>query len=73
MEAKLPAGQRYGWHSLRRAFATEMKDTPLKKLCYLGGWKDATVLLDAYQRPDDATMRTALEHRKQLSAGGLTG
>jgi len=30
-----------GYHSLRRQFATEMKDTPLKDLAYLGGWKDA--------------------------------
>jgi hypothetical protein len=30
-----------GWHSLRRKFATDLKETPLAALCYLGGWKDA--------------------------------
>jgi hypothetical protein len=26
-----------GWHSLRRKFAPELKHTPLKDLCYVGG------------------------------------
>lgn len=29
-----------GWHSLRRKFATELKHTPLKDLCYLGHWAE---------------------------------
>ena len=31
---------RTGFHSLRRKFATELKDVPLPDLCALGGWKD---------------------------------
>ncbi len=37
--------QRYGWHSFRRKFATELKDLPLKDLCALGGWKDPRTIL----------------------------
>jgi hypothetical protein len=34
-------GGRFGWHSFRRKFATELKHIPLKDLCDLGGWKDS--------------------------------
>jgi hypothetical protein len=55
-----------GWHSLRRKFASEMKHTPLRDLCELGGWKDPQTVLKCYQRPDEATMREALRQRKAL-------
>jgi len=62
-----------GYHSLRRQFATEMKDTPLKDLAYLGGWKDAGTLLTCYQQPDEGTQRRALDARRTLKASGLKG
>jgi integrase len=34
-----------GWHSLRRKFATELKEIPLKDLCHLGGWKNPQTVL----------------------------
>ena len=52
-----------GWHSLRRKFASDLMDLPLKVLCELGGWKEATTVLRCYQRPDDAQLRTALDNR----------
>ena len=55
-----------GWHSLRRKFATELKNVPLKDLCHLGGWKDPQTILKCYQRPDERTMRAALEQRGQV-------
>jgi len=64
--AKLAAGQRLGWHSLRRKFATELKDTPLKDLCALGGWKDHNTVLKCYQHADEATMREALAKRRAV-------
>ena len=64
-----PAGERFGYHSLRRQFASELKDTPLADLAYLGGWKDPQTILKCYQRPDSDTMRRALEQRRQLRAG----
>jgi integrase len=64
--AGLAPEPRRGWHSLRRKFATEMKHTPLKDLCALGGWKDHQTLLTCYQRPDAVTMRAALEQRMRL-------
>ncbi len=59
-----------GWHSLRRKFATELKATPLKDLCQLGGWKEPQTVLKSYQQPDDWTMRSALLTRKPVSVGG---
>ena len=60
----MPLPPRAGWHSLRRNFATELKDTPLKDLCYLGGWKDSKTLLECYQQPDERVMREALLRRR---------
>ncbi len=59
-----------GWHSLRRKFATELKQTPLKDLCYLGGWKEPQTVLKCYQRPDELTMREALAGRRPIRAFG---
>jgi integrase len=58
-----------GWHSLRRKFATELMDEPLKVLCKLGGWKDAETVLNCYQRPDQDSLREALERRKRAPTG----
>jgi integrase len=61
---------RSGWHSLRRKFATEMKNTPLRDLCYLGGWKDPKTLLSCYQQPDADIMRRALQERTPFKGSG---
>lgn len=55
-----------GWHSLRRKFATELKDVPLKDLCTLGGWKSPATILMCYQQADEDTMRRALERRRPV-------
>ncbi len=60
-----------GWHSLRRKFATELKHVLLKDLCSLGGWKEPQTVLKCYQRPDECTMRDAMEQRGRLLATGL--
>ena len=60
-----------GWHSLRRQFATELKHTPLRDLCHLGGWKDPQTVLKCYQKADEITMRAALETRARLRPDGL--
>lgn len=62
--AELPAVERRGWHSLRRSFATDLKDTPLRDLCQLGGWKSAATVLTCYQQADEGTMRRALDGRQ---------
>ena len=62
--------ERLGWHSLRRKFATELKHTPLKDLCYMGGWKNPQTLLTRYQRPDEGTMQAALAARTRFRATG---
>ncbi len=52
-----------GWHSLRRKFASDLMDLPLKVLCDLGGWKEATTVLRCYQQPDEVQLRKALAGR----------
>ena len=54
-----------GWHSLRRKFASDLMDQPLKVLCELGGWKTAQTVLQCYQRADEGQLREALEHRRR--------
>ena len=56
------------WHSLRRKFATDLMDQPLKVLCQLGGWKNAHTVLRCYQRADDGQLRKALESRRRVRA-----
>ena len=57
-----------GWHSLRRKFASDLMDQPLKVLCALGGWKTAKTVLECYQRPDAGQLRKALEARRRSHA-----
>jgi hypothetical protein len=70
-EARTRAGlahiSRLGWHALRRKFASELKRTPLRDLCELGGWKSPSTVLKCYQQPDEATMRDALRLRQVIA------
>ncbi len=55
-----------GWHSLRRKFATDLMELPLKVLCELGGWKNAQTVLGCYQQADEGQLRKALESRRRV-------
>ena len=55
-----------GWHSLRREFATDLMDQPLKVLCELGGGKNAQTVLKCYQHADEGQLRKALEGRRRV-------
>ncbi len=57
-----------GWHSLRRKFACDLMDLPLKVLCELGGWKEAQTVLRCYQQADEVQLRKALESRHKVRA-----
>ena len=56
-----------GWHSLRRKFASDLMNQPLKVLCELGGWKTAQTVLQCYQRADQDRLREALEDRRRAA------
>lgn len=58
--AEIPAGERYGWHSFRRAFANALRDVPLRELKDLGGWKSQGTVVSVYLRPDETAQRVAL-------------
>ena len=55
-----------GWHSLRRKFASDLMDQPLKVLCELGGWRTAQTVLQCYQRPDEDRLKKALDERRRV-------
>ena len=57
-----------GWHSLRRKFASDLMDLPLKVLCELGSWKAAKTVLRCYQQPDEAQLRQAIRSRRRPRA-----
>ena len=66
--AGLEPKRRRGWHSLRRKFASDLMDQPLKVLCELGGWKTAKTVLRCYQTADEAQLRQALANRRRVRA-----
>jgi len=66
--AKLDRVPGRGWHSLRRKFATDRQDQPLKALCSAGGWKDHNTVMKCYIQPDEKTLRAVVERRAQRSA-----
>ena len=66
--ARLEPKRGRGWHSLRRKFASDLMDQPLKVLCELGGWKTAQTVLQCYQRADEGQLRKALESRRSASS-----
>jgi integrase len=61
--AKLPVGQRLGWHSFRRAFSNRLhrSGAPFRDLQDLGGWKSPKTLTEVYLLPDEEAQRRALE------------
>ncbi len=64
--AKLPTGQRLGWHALRRAFATSLRDASPRELQDLGGWKSYRTPMEHYIQPDLAAQREAMERRRPV-------
>ena len=65
--ARLEPKRGRGWHSLRRKFASDLMDQPLKVLCELGGWKTAQTVLQCYQSADQDRLREALEARRSAA------
>ena len=57
-----------GWHSLRRKFASDLMNQPLKVLCELGGWKTPQTVLQCYQRADENRLRQALADRRSADS-----
>ncbi len=77
--AGLEPKSRRGWHSLRRKFASDLMDLPLKVLCELGGWRDTKTcapLLPAHQRvatPGGARQPSSASHLKPVSGNRTAG
>jgi integrase len=58
--AGIKSGERYGWHSSRRAFANTLRNVPLRDLKDLGGWKTERTVVSVYQQPSHDAQRVAL-------------
>lgn len=65
LSGKIPTGQRYGWHSLRRKLASDLDESgaSLKTIKDLLGWKQTAQAL-IYIKSDEKRQRAALENRK---------
>ena len=57
-----------GWHSLRRKFASDLMDQPLKVLCELGGWRTAQTVLQCYQKANEERLKKALDERPRVTS-----
>lgn len=68
--AGLAHDDRWGWHSLRRKFASELRSAPLRDICDLGGWKSSITVTTCYQTPDPVSMRRALASRSEGFSSG---
>ena len=66
--AELAPNRGRGWHSLRRKFASDLMELPLKVLCDLGGWKTAETVLQCYQRPEEDRLRKAIEEYRGVGS-----
>jgi integrase len=72
VKAQLPAGERYGWHSCRRAFANRFRRAPLRDLQDLGGWKTSATLMTVYLRADETAQREVLERYVETPRNALS-
>ena len=61
---------RFGWHSLRHAFATALRSQPDVDVVALGGWKSTVTLKLCYQHPELDWMRQALRKLRTESTNG---
>jgi len=61
---------RFGWHSLRHAFATALRSQPDVDVAALGGWKSTVTLKLCYQHPELDRMRQALRQLRTESTNG---
>jgi len=61
---------RFGWHSLRHAFAAALRSQPDVDLAALGGWTSTVTLKLCYLHPELARMRQALQHLPMESTNG---
>lgn len=58
------------WHGLRRQWADEHREAPLKDLSELGGWATPRTIIEVYQGRDFDSMRSVQEQRKEVEGAG---
>jgi hypothetical protein len=58
-----------GFHSVRRKFASELKEMPLRDLAHLGGWKNPQTVLAVCQQPSIELQRRGLATSRLVGDG----
>lgn len=58
--ANVPREQGRGWHSLRRAWASDRKHLPDVDVAAAGGWKDVSTMKGSYQHADKRGVLSAV-------------
>ena len=67
--AELDHPRGFGWHSLRRMWATKRKHLSVQDVAAVGGWKQTQALQDLYQRADLETMEAVVMGERALRIG----
>lgn len=64
--AKLDHPDGFGWHALRRMWASKRKHMSLKDVAHAGGWKDTQTLQRCYQTPDPESLEEVVMGGREL-------
>ena len=67
--AELDHPRGFGWHSLRRMWATKRKHLSVQDVAAVGGWRQTQTLQDLYQRADLETMEAVVMGDRALRIG----
>jgi integrase len=67
--AKIEHQPGFGFHALRRRWATKRKHLSAKDVAACGGWKNTATLQQVYQFPDPQTMQEVVLEDRTLRLG----
>jgi hypothetical protein len=70
--AELPPVERGGFHSYRRAYASDRKHLPDVDVARSAGWRDLATMKRSYQQPDPATTLRVIENEPEKVSRGHT-
>lgn len=66
-KAELDHPEGFGWHALRRRWATKRKHLSLKDVARAGGWADTQTLERCYQHTDPEMLEEVVMEERRIS------
>jgi hypothetical protein len=69
--AEFPHVERGGFHSYRRAYASDRKHQPDVDVARSAGWRDLATMKRSYQQPDPATTLRVIENEPEPPATNI--